>query len=261
MERKQTLTDKYQYWNIITKVPSAETQRDLSLWDQSSICRKFPTVHVNSSVPSLSHAQLFATPWTAACQVSLSITSSQNLLKLMFIESVMPSHPLLSTSNTAFNLSQHQDLFQWVCSMHQVAKVLELQLQHLSFQILFVSFRIDWFDLLAVQGTLKSLPQHHSSKASLLQHSAFFIVQLSQLYTTTGKTIALTKWTFVSKVMSLLFNMLSRLVVAFLPKSKCLLNSWLQSPSTVILETSPPPPKKNSLSLFLLFPHLFAMKW
>ena len=175
-------------------------------------------------------------------------------------DAIQPSHPLLSTSNTAFNLSQHQDLFQWVCSVHQVAKVLELQLQHLSFQILFVSFRIDWFDLLAVQGTLKSLLQHHSSKASLLQHSASFIVQLSHLYMTTGKTIALTKWTFVSKVMSLFFNMLSRLVVAFLPKRKCLLNSWLQSPSTAILETSPHP-KKNSLSLFLLFPHLFAMKW
>ena len=95
MERKQTLTDKYQYWNITTKVPSAETQRNLSLWDQSSICRKFPTVHVNSSVQSLSHAQLFATPWTAACQFSLSITNSQNLLKLMFIESVMPSNHLI----------------------------------------------------------------------------------------------------------------------------------------------------------------------
>ena len=99
-----------------------------------------------------------------------------------------------------------------------------------------ISFRIDCLDLLAVQGTLKSLLQHHSSKASILWHSAFFIVQLSHPYMTTGKTIALTRWTFVDKVMSLLFNMLSRLVTSFLPRSKYLLISWLQSPSAVILE-------------------------
>ena len=99
-----------------------------------------------------------------------------------------------------------------------------------------ISFRMDWLDLLAVQGTLKSLFQHHSAKASILQHSAFFIVQLSHPYMTTGKTIALTRWTFVGKVMSVLFNMLSRLVIGFLPRSKCLLMSWLQSPSAVILE-------------------------
>ena len=96
---------------------------------------------------------------------------------------------------------------------------------------------MDWLDLLAVQGTLKSLLQHHSSKASILQHSSFFIVQLSHSYMTTGKTIALTRWTFVGKVMSLLFNMLSRLVITFLPRSKHLLISWLKSPSTVILES------------------------
>ena len=99
-----------------------------------------------------------------------------------------------------------------------------------------ISFGIDWLDLLAVQGTLRNLLQHHSSKASILQHSAFFILQLSHSYLTTGKTIALTRWTFVGKVMSLLFNMLSRLVIGFLPRSKCLLISWLQSPSAVILE-------------------------
>jgi len=103
-----------------------------------------------------------------------------------------------------------------------------------------ISFRMDWLDLPAVQGTLKSLLQHHSSKASVLQCSAFFIVQLSHPYMTTGKTIALTRWTFVDKVMSLLLNMLSRLVITFLPRSKCLLISWLQSPSAVILE-----PKKK----------------
>ena len=99
-----------------------------------------------------------------------------------------------------------------------------------------ISFRMDWLDLLAVQGTLKTVLQHHSSKASVLQHSAFFIVQLSHPYITTGKAIALNRWTFVGKVMSLLFYMLSKLVIAFLPRSKCLLISWLQSPSAVILE-------------------------
>ena len=118
-----------------------------------------------------------------------------------------------------------------------------------------ISFRIDWFDLLAVQRTLKNLLQHHSSKASVLWCSAFFIIQLSYLCMTTGKTVALTRWIFVGKAMSLLFNMLSRLVIAFLPRSKCLLISWLQSPSAVILE-----PPKLSLPLFPLFPHLFAMK-
>ena len=119
-----------------------------------------------------------------------------------------------------------------------------------------ISFRMDWLDLLAVQGTLKSFLQHHSSKASILWCSVFFIVQLSHPYVTTGKTKALTRWTFVGRVMSLLFNMLSTLVITFLPRSKRLLISWLQSPSAVILE-----PQKLSLSLFQLFPHLFTMKW
>ena len=117
-------------------------------------------------------------------------------------------------------------------------------------------FRIDWFGLLAVQGTLKSLLQHYSSKASIIWCSAFFIIQLSHPYVTTGKTIALTRWTLVSKAMSLLFNMLSRFVIAFLPRSKHLLISWLQSLSAVILR-----PRKQGFSLFPLFPHLFDMKW
>ena len=116
-----------------------------------------------------------------------------------------------------------------------------------------ISSRMDWLDLLAVQGTLKSLLQHHSWKESILQHTAFLIVQLSHPYMATGKTIALTRRTFVDKVLPLLFNMLSRLVITFLPRSMHLLISWLQSPSAVILE-----PLKKSLSLF---PHLFAMKW
>ena len=122
-----------------------------------------------------------------------------------------------------------------------------------------ISFRMDWFDLLAVQGTLKSLLQHHSSKASILQCSAFFIVQLSHPYMTTGKTIALTRQAFVGKVMSLPLNMLSRLVITFLLRSKCLLISWLQSAAAVILDSSLPPSKK-CLSQFPLFPHLCAMK-
>ena len=150
-------------------------------------------------------------------------------------DAIQPSHPLLSPSPPTLNLSQHQGLSHWVGSLHQVAKVLEFQLQHQSFQWIFrTDFRIDRLDLFAVQGTLKSLLQHHSSKASVLQCSAFFIVQLSHPYMTIEKTIALTIQTFVGKVMSLLFNMLSKFVIVFLPR--------LQSPSAVILE-----PQKNSV--------------
>ena len=166
-------------------------------------------------------------------------------------------HPTISPSVVPFSSClqsfPHQDLFQWVGSLHQVAKVLELQLQHQSFQWLFRTESLyDWLvDFLAVQGTRKSLKQHHSSNASVLQPSAFFTVQLSHPYMTTGKTISLTRQTFVGKVMSLLFNMLSRLIITFLLRSNCLLISWLHSPSAVILE-----PEKLSLSLF---PYLFAM--
>ena len=137
-------------------------------------------------------------------------------------DAIQPSHPLSSPSPPTPNPSQHQSLFQWVNTSHEVAKVLQFQLQHQSFQWTFRTdfFRIDWFDLLAVQGTLKSLFQHNSSKASILWHSAFIIVQLSHPYLTTGKTIALTRRTFVGKVTSLLFNMLSRLVITFLPRSE-----------------------------------------
>ena len=126
-------------------------------------------------------------------------------------DAIQLSHPLSSPSPPAFNHSQHQGLFQWVSSSNQVAEVLQFQLQHQSFQWTpgLTSFRMEWLDLLAVQGTLKSFLQHHSSKASILWHSAFFTAQLSHPYMTTGKTIALTRWTFVGKVMSLLFNMLS----------------------------------------------------
>ena len=156
-------------------------------------------------------------------------------------DAIQSSHPLSSPSPPALNLSQHQSLFKWVGSLHQWPKYWSF-----SFNIGpsnehpgLVTFRMGWLDLLAVQGTLKSLLQHHSSKASVLRCLAFFTVQLSHPYMTTGKTIALTRRTLGSKVMSLLLNILSRLVITFLPRSKCLLISWLQSPSAVILE----PPK------------------
>jgi len=132
--------------------------------------------------------------------------------------------------------SQHQGLFQWVDSLIRWPKYWSFSNSPSSEYSGLISFRIDWLDLLAVHGTLKSLLQHHSSKASVLQCSAFFMVQLSHPYMNTGKTISLTRWTFVGKVMSLLFNMLSRLVIALLSWSKCLLVSWLQSLSSVILE-------------------------
>ena len=187
----------------------------------------------------LSHVQLSAAPWTVAHSVSLSFTISLSLFKLMSIElhdAIQPSHPLLSSSPPSFSFPQHQGLFQWVSSSHQMAKILELQ--HQSFQWIFrIDFLyIDWFDLSAVQGTLKNVLQDHSSKASVLWRSAFFMVQLSHLYMATGKTIALTIRTFVSKVMSWLFNTLSRFAIAFLPRSNHLLISWLQPPSAVILE-------------------------
>ena len=162
---------------------------------------------LSQSVQSLSHVQLFATPWAAALQASLSITNSQSLLKLMSIKLVMPSnhlilcHPLLLPPSIFPSIT--------VFSNESVLHIRWPKYWSFSFSISpfneysgLISFRIDWLDFLAVQGTLKSLLQHHSSKASILQHSAFFIVQLSHPYMTTGKTIALTRWTFVSKVMS-----------------------------------------------------------
>ena len=191
-----------------------------------------------------------------AHQVSLSITNCQSPPKPMSIELVMPSnhlilcHPLLLLPSIFPSIR--------VFSNESALRLRWPKYWSFSFNISpsnehpgLISFRMDWLDLLTVQGTLKSLLQHHSSKASILWCSAFFIVQLSRPYMTTGKTKALTRQTFVGKVMSLLYNMLSRLVIAFLPRSKCLLISWLQSPSAVILE-----PKK-SLTLFPLFSHLF----
>ena len=203
------------------------------------------SVHFSSVVQSLSR-RLFETPWTAARQASLSITNSQSLLKFMSIESVMPSNHLILYRPLLLLLAIFPSIR--VFSNYSVLCIRWPKYWSFNFSISssngysgLISFWANWFDLLAIQKTLKSLHQHHSSKASILQHSAFFTVQLSDPYMTTGKTIALTKQTFVGKVMSLLFNMLSRLVIASLPrsfssKSKCLLMSWLQSPSAVILE-------------------------
>ena len=186
------------------------------------------------SVQSLSRVWLFATPWTAAHQASLSITNSQSLLKLMFIESVMPSNHLILCLPLLILPSIFPSIR--VFSNESVLPIRWPTCWNFSFSISLsneysglISFRLDWLDLLAVQGTLKSLLQHHCSKASILLCSAFFIVQLSHPYMTTGKTIALTRWTFVDKVMSLLFNTLSKFVIAILPRSKCLLISWLHT--------------------------------
>ena len=173
-------------------------------------------------------------------------------------DAIQPSHPLSSHSLPALIFLSIR-----VFSNESALRIRWPKYWSFSFNISpsnehpgLVSFRMDWLDLLAVQGTLKSLLQHHSSKASILRCSAFFIVQLSHPYMATGKTIALTRQNFVGKVISLLFNMLPRLVITFLPRRKCLFISWLQSPSSVILE----PKKIRSLPLFPLFLHLFAMK-
>ena len=178
----------------------------------------------------------------------LSMTNSRSSLKLTCIESVMPSNHLILCRLLLLLLS----IFP---SVRVFSNESLLRISPSNEYSGLISLRMDRLDLLAVQGTLESPLQHHSSKASILRHSAFFTVQLSPPYMTTGKTIALTRRTFVVKVMSLLFNMLPRLVIAFLPRSKCLLISWLQSPSAVILE-----PRKIKSTPFPLFPHLFPMK-
>ena len=188
------------------------------------------------------------TPWTAARQASLELAHTH---VHPVRDAIQPSYPLLSPSLPAFNLSQHHCLFEGVSSSYQVAKVLQLQLSYQSLQYSgLISFRIDCFDLLALQGT--SLLQQHSSETSVLWHSAFFILQLSHPYVTAGNTTALTRQTFVSKEMSLLFHVLSRLVIAFLPRSKHFLISLLQSPSAVVLE----PKKVKSVTVSIVSPSI-----
>ena len=207
----------------------------------TSVAQSCPTLcdHMNHSTPGLPvHHQLPEFTQTHVYQVG---------------DAIQPSHPRSSPSPPAPIPPSI-----WVNSSHEVAKILEL-----CFSISpskedpgLISFRMDRLDLLAVQGILKSLLQHHSSKASILRHSSFFILQLSHPYMTTGKTIDLMRRNFVSKVMSLLFNILSRLVIAFLPRRKCLFISWLQFPSSVILD----PKKIKFLTVSIVSP-LFAMNW
>ena len=214
------------------------------------------------------HALHFLNIWSCCCcsvtqscpplrptalQTSLSFTISRSLLKLMPIESVMPSNHLILCHSLLLLPSIFPSIR--VFSNESPLRIRWPKYWSFSFNISpsneysgLISLRIDCLDLLAVQGTLKSLLQHHSSKVSIFWHSAFFIAHLSHPYMTTGKTVALTRWTFVGKVISLLFNILSRLVIIFLPRSKRLLISWLQSPFAVILQ----PPKINSLSFHCL---------
>ena len=208
----------------------------------SSVAQSCPTLcdPMNCSTPGLPiHHQFLEFTQTHVHRVS---------------DAIQPSHPLSSPSPPAPNPSQHH------FSNESTLRMRWPKYWSFSFSIIpskevpgLISFSMDWWDLLAVQWTLKSLLQHHSSKASILWRSAFFTVQLSHSYMTTRKTIALTRWTFVGKVMSLLLNMLSRLVITFLPRSKCLLISWLQSPSAVILE----PPKNKVWHYFHCFPIYF----
>ena len=211
-----------------------------------SSTEKIQSVQFSRSVVSDS-----ATPWIAACQASLSITNSWSLLKLMPIELVMPSSHLILCRS----LLLLPPILPSIRVFSNESTLLMRWPRYWSFSFSIspsneypglISFRMDWLDLLAVQGTLKSLLQHHSSKASILWCSPFFTVQLSHPYMTTENTIAFIRQTFVGKVMSLLFNMLSRLVISFHQRSKCLLISWLQSPIAVILE--PPKIKPDTVS-------------
>ena len=193
----------------------------------SSVAQSCPTLclPMNCSTPGLPvHHQLLEFTQTHVHWVS---------------DTIQPSHPLSSPSPPAPNPSQHQSLSNESTLRMRWPKYWSFRFSIIPSKEIpgLISFRMDWLDLLAVQGTLRSLLQQHSSKASILRRSAFFTVQLSHPYMTTGKTIALTRWTFVGKLMSLLLNVPSRLVITFLPRSKHLLISWLQSPSAVILET------------------------
>ena len=210
------------------------------------------------SVQLLSPVWLFATPWTIACQASFTSPTPRVYSNTCPLSQWC--HPTISSSAVPFLLPSSIFPSIRVFSNESVLLIRWPKYWSFSFSISpskgysgLISFMMDWLDLLAVQGTLKTLLQHRSSKASILQCSAFFRVHLSHPYMTTGKTIALTRWTFVCKVMSLIFNNLLRLVITFLPRSKCLLISWLQSQCAVILE----PPKIKSVTVS----HLFAKKW
>ena len=231
LEEGVSMTSEFSWQNSISLYPA-------------SFCTPRPNLFCLFQVFLVSHSVVsdsFETPWIAAHQASLSITNSQSLPKLMSIVSVIPSNHLVFCRPLLLLPSILPSIR--VFSNESALCISWPKYWSFSFSISpsndnsgLLSFRMYWLDLFAGHGTLKSLLQHHSSKASVLRCSAFFIVQLSHPYMTTGKTIALTRQTFVGKVMYLLFNMLSRLVITFLPRTKCLLISWLQSPSAVILE-------------------------
>ena len=209
-------------------------------------------------VQSPSCVRLFVPSWSAASQASLSLTISQSVPKFMCIESVMPSNSLILCCPLLLPPSIFSNIRGF--SSESALPIRWPKYWSFSFNISpsneyprSISFWIDWFDLLAAQETHKSLLQHHSAKASILWHSVFFIVQLSHLYMTIGKTIALTLRTFVSKAISLLCNTLSRSVIAFLPRSNHLVISWLQSPSAVILE----PKRRKFVTASTFFPSNF----
>ena len=246
---------------ILTGHPEQSIVICVETFTALTVC--FSSVQFSPSVVSDS-----ATPWTAAHQASLSITNSQSLLKLMSIESVMTSNHLILCRPLLLLPS----IFPSIRVFSKNSVLCITWPKYWSFSVSpsneysgLICFRMDWFDLPPVQRTLKSLLQHHSSKASILQCSAFFMIQFSHPYMTIGKTIALTRWTLVSKVIFLLFNMLSRLVIDFLSRSKRLLISWLQSPSAVILE-----PKIMTVCLYnpkaksfqvLLTMYFFGVSW
>ena len=219
----------------------------LPCFQLSSVAHSSPTLsdHMNCSTQGLPvHHQLPESTQTHVHWVSV-IPSNLLILchPLLFLPSIFPSIRVFSSESALFIRWPKYWSFSFNINPSNEYSGL-------------IFFRMDWWDLLAVQGTLKSLLQHHSSKASILQRSAFFTVQFSHPYMTSGKTIALIRWTFVGKVISLLFNMLSRLVIDFLPRNKRLLISWLQSPSAVILE----PPKIKSATVSTVS-HLFVIKW
>ena len=236
------------------------TEEESGMKTDQAVCEDVIYLGVGQSEASFcccsvfSHVQLFATSWTAARQASLSFTISQSLLKLMSIELVLPSNHLTLCRPLLFLLSIFLSIR--VFSNESALPIRWPKYWSFSFSISpsneysgLISFKIHWFDLLAIQKTLKSLLQHHDSKALIFQCLAFFLIPLLRLHTTVGETIALTIWTWSAKQMSRLFNTLSRFVITFLPMSNCLLTSWLQSPSSVILE-----PKKIKSVTVSTFP-------
>ena len=221
-------------------------------------------LHDSLVVQLLSCILFFVTPWTAAHHASISFNHILNFAQVhvhCISDVIQSSYSLIPSYPSALNLSQHQGLFQWINCSHQMTKTLAFQLQHQYFQRVFkVDFPLDWlvWSSCFPRDSLRSLLQHHISKASILQHSTFFMVQLSQPYMTTGKTIALIIWTLVGRVVFLIFSTLSRFVIVFPPRSIRLLISWVQSPFAVILE----PKKKKSVTTSTIFPSIFRkMMW